>query len=206
MAGAHARAGRLRNRPRRRLARRQFVPDAYGRKARGGRFGIYLPNSFSNDRRSPRPRRRLLLELLSYDGTDSALGNVILAKAGIQTWRPLRPLPVDSRFRGNDNAGDSVKSRHALARALKPSFETPASPVPQDEGARTGDCRRAPGPPVRRRASSAASVVRIACFLIFQKTFFATTRHLGVAGRLSIGPRPFIQSFMIRNARPILPT
>ena len=118
MAGAHARAGRLRNRPRRRLARRQFVPDAYGRKARGGRFGIYLPNSFSNDRRSPRPRRRLLLELLSYDGTDSALGNVILAKAGIQTWRPLRPLPLDSRFRGNDNAGDSVKSRHALAQGI----------------------------------------------------------------------------------------
>jgi len=64
--------------------------------------------------RRMRGRRASGYSVLSYDGTDSALGNVIPAKARIQTWRPLRPLPLDSRFRGNDNAGDSVKSRHAL--------------------------------------------------------------------------------------------
>jgi hypothetical protein len=71
-------------------------------------------------------RARRTQSVLSYDGTDSALGNVIPAKAGIQTWRPLRPLPLDSRFRGNDNAGDSVKSRHALVVVVFEETETDA--------------------------------------------------------------------------------
>jgi len=44
---------------------------------------------------------------------------VIPAKAGIQTWRPLRPSPLDSRFRGNDTgkrAIGSVLKQQALGR------------------------------------------------------------------------------------------
>jgi hypothetical protein len=47
--------------------------------------------------------------------------NVIPANAGIQTWQLLRPLPLDSRFRGNDTGKSVIGSalkQHALARSL----------------------------------------------------------------------------------------
>jgi hypothetical protein len=61
-------------------------------------------------------KRRQILRLAQLDGI---AGDVIPAKAGIQTWRPMRPSPPDSRFRGN-GAGEGVIGFVFKQRALGP--------------------------------------------------------------------------------------
>jgi hypothetical protein len=48
---------------------------------------------------------------LLEDKTDDALTCAIPTKSGIRRGRAHRPPSLDSRFRGNDIAGDSIKLR-----------------------------------------------------------------------------------------------
>jgi hypothetical protein len=62
--------------------------------------------------------------LLEHDATYEIASDVIPAKAGIQTWRPMRPCPLDSRFRGNDTGksivGFVLKQRALMLVAIPP--------------------------------------------------------------------------------------
>ena len=74
--------------------------------------------------------------------------SVIPANAGIQTWQPLRPLPLDSRFRGNDTGKSVIGSalkQHALAEGwarVRPNRKYSSSKMLQRNGISSNDFER----------------------------------------------------------------